>query len=309
MTKILITGVNGFVGKHLAHELSEHDIQVVGIGGPQGNRDRQPEFVNEYQMVDLMDAEATMAINFDGVDGVIHLAGLAAAGPSFDNPRQYMETNVGLETNLFEAARAQDKHPKFIIVSSGTLYDPKSGLPITEASPVLPSSPYAVSKLGQEQMAEYYTTRGFEIVIARPFNHIGPGQGPGFIVPDLAQQVIAYERGEATQVLVGNLDAKRDYTDVRDIATAYRLLFEKGRSGEIYNICSGVSRSGHDILSLILSASGVNAPIVEDSARMRPSDVPDHYGLHDKITQDTGWAPRIDISITIQDAVADLRSR
>lgn len=308
MKKILVTGVNGFVGQHVAKELSEHGMQVVGIGGPQYTS-KQSEYIHEYHTVDLMDKAAVESLDFNDIDGVIHLAGMAAVGPSFDNPTQYIQTNIGIEINLFEVAQAQDKHPKFVIISSGSLYDTKAGLPITEASPVLPNSPYAVSKIGQEQMALYYGTRGFEVVIARPFNHIGPGQNPGFIVPDLTKQIVAFERGEAKEVLVGNLDAKRDYTDVRDIATAYRLLIEKGRTSETYNICSGRSLSGHKILSLIQEASGSSAPVAQDPNKMRPSDTPDIYGSHDKLTQDTGWEPRINIGQTVADVVADWHSR
>lgn len=308
MERILVTGVNGFVGQHLAKELAENGMQVIGIGGPQGATE-QSEFVHDYQVVDLMDKAAVEAIDFSGITGVVHLAGMAAVGPSFDNPLQYIQTNVGIEINLFEAAQAQNQHPKFVVVSSGSLYDPQSELPITETSPVLPNSPYAVSKLGQEQMAQYYATRGFEVVIARPFNHIGPGQGIGFIVPDLTKQAVEFENIDLDKISVGNLDAKRDYTDVRDIARAYRLLLEKGKSGETYNICSGTSRSGHELLELILGTVDVHPEIAKDPSKMRPSDTPDIYGSHNKLTQDTDWEPTVDIATTIQDVVADWRSQ
>jgi GDP-4-dehydro-6-deoxy-D-mannose reductase len=158
-------------------------------------------------------------------------------------------------------------------------------------------------------MGHYYQGRGFDCIVARPFNHIGPGQNPGFIVPDLTKQVIDIEKGLAQNILVGNLDAKRDYTDVRDITRAYRLLLEKGVSGRTYNICSGRSISGHDILDEILRAAGNRPPVEQDATKMRPSDTPDIYGSHDKITADTGWQPQIDIATTIKDVVADWRQR
>ena len=217
--------------------------------------------------------------------------------------------NVGIETNLFEEASRQGVKPKFIVISSGSLYDSTAPLPITELSRVLPNSPYAVSKIGQEQMGHYYATRGFEVVVARPFNHIGPGQNLGFLIPDLTKQFIDVEKGTNEKVLVGNLDAKRDYTDVRDIARAYRLLLEHGKSGETYNICSGLSRSGNEMLELISTTSGVQATIEQDPARMRPADTPDVYGDHSKITTDTGWKPEISLETTIADVVTDWRSR
>ncbi|MEO6760868.1 MAG: GDP-mannose 4,6-dehydratase [Candidatus Saccharimonadales bacterium] len=308
MEKVLVTGVNGFVGHHLAKELYDNDIEVVGIGGTQGTTEKSL-FVQDYHVIDLMDAEATNSIDFSNIDGIVHLAGLATVGPSFDNPGKYMSTNVGIEINLFEAALKQRASPKFVVISSGSLYDPRSSLPLTEASAILPNSPYAVSKLGQEQMAQYYTYRGFNVVVARPFNHIGPGQNIGAIVPDLTQQVVAFEKGQSSEVMVGNLDARRDYTDVRDIVRAYKLLLEKGVSGEIYNICTGRSLSGQEILDQILQASGAKPTIKQDPAKMRPSDTPNIYGSHDKLTDDTGWAPTIDIQTTIKDVVADWRSR
>jgi GDP-4-dehydro-6-deoxy-D-mannose reductase len=308
MSKILVTGVNGFVGQHLAKELSDNGYEVIGVGGAQGATEKSP-YVAEYQVLDLTNRDEAAKIDFSDIAGVIHLAGMAAVGPSFDDPMLYMNVNVGIEVNLFEAAMKQGAKPRFIIISSGTLYDPKADLPLTEESPVLPNSPYAVSKFGQEQMGLYYETRGFETIIARPFNHIGPGQGPGFIVPDLTQQVVAIEKGAVNELLVGNLDAQRDYTDVRDIARAYRLLFEQGRSGHTYNICSGKALSGHDVLKGILASTEINPEAKQDPDKMRPSDNPVIYGSFEKIAQDTGWAPEIKIETTLADVVSDWRNK
>ncbi len=308
MKNILITGANGFVGQHLAAELADHDYTVVGIGGQQGASEQSPH-LSSYRVIELNDRAAVETIDFSGIDGIIHLAGLAAVGPSFDNPMLYLTVNVGLQVNLFEAALKQHASPRFLIISSGALYDPTTDLPLTENSAVIPSSPYAVSKLGQEQMAQYYAGRGFQCIIARPFNHIGPGQGPGFIVPDFAEQLINIERGEATTMSVGNLDAKRDYTDVRDIARAYRLLLESGQPGELYNICTGTSRSGHEILEALQQASGITARVEQDSAKMRPADNPVIYGSHEKLTTDTAWEPNISFDQTMADVIADWRAK
>ncbi len=308
MKKIIITGVNGFVGNHLAREFSDAGYNIVGVGGRLLGQ-KQPDCIDEYIEVDLTDENEVAKISFEGVDGVMHLAGLAAVGPSFDDPVGYVKKNVAMETYLFEAALRQGVKPKFVIVSSGALYDPKASLPLTESSSVVPSSPYAVSKITQEQMGQYYAMRGFEVVIARPFNHIGPGQGLGFLVPDLTKQIIDIEHGEATKLLVGNLEAKRDFTDVRDIAHAYRLLFENGRRGEIYNVCSGESHSGATILEKLMSLSTAQVAVEQDPTRMRPSDVPNIYGSPDKLTKDTGWTPQIAIEQTLQDVIEDWRSR
>jgi GDP-4-dehydro-6-deoxy-D-mannose reductase len=308
MQKVLVTGANGFVGQHLVRELSEDGIKVVGIGGPIGSAGK-PAYIDEYMVLDLNNAGAVAKINFKDIDGVIHLAGLAAVGPSFDEPMKYIDVNVGIEVNLFEAALAQDTKPRFLIISSGSLYDPKASLPLSETSKVVPSSPYAVSKIGQEQMALHYGLRGFGCIIARPFNHIGPGQNPGFLVPDVAQQIIACEKGSQSEIMVGSLDAQRDYTDVRDIVRAYRLLLEKGKAGETYNICSGKAVSGHDIVSGLLKAAGSEAPLKEDAAKLRPSDTPLIYGDSSKLTEATGWKPNIALETTLADVIADWRGR
>lgn len=308
MQRVIVTGANGFVGNHLVHELSENGYEVVGVGGPVATSGT-PNGMVDYIECDLTDSAAVAKIDFTGVSGVIHLAGLAAVGPSFDDPLGYIHGNIGMQVNLFETALQQDQHPKFIVISSGALYDPKASLPLTEESHVLPSSPYAVSKIGQEQMALYYGMRGFEVVIARPFNHIGPGQNLGFIVPDLTKQVVDIERGVAKEMMVGNLDAKRDYTDVRDIARAYRLLLESGKPGETYNICSGSSRSGQEMLDKIVTAAGGKPKVTQDPARMRPSDAPDIYGSHEKLSADTGWQPEFILKDTIAAVVDDWRNR
>jgi GDP-4-dehydro-6-deoxy-D-mannose reductase len=308
MSKVLVTGANGFVGRHIVAELLANGSSVVGVGGPQPDNAPLPESV-EYSIVDLTDRAQVATLNFQDISGVIHLAGMAAVGPSFDNPMAYITTNIGIETNLIEEALAQDVHPRFIIISSGSLYDPGAELPLAELSRVVPSSPYAVSKIGQEQMAHYYRGRGLECIIARPFNHIGPGQGLGFIVPDLTKQLVEIELGKRTELLVGNLDAERDYTDVRDIARGYRLLLEKGISGETYNICSGKPRSGHAILDGLTKSMKISPTIVQDPAKMRPSDSPTLYGSSEKLLKDTGWKPEISIETTLSDVVADWRNR
>ncbi len=308
MQTVLVTGANGFVGKHLVKELVGNGLRVIGVGGRQADNGK-PEGLADYLMLNLTEPEAVKKIDFSAIDGVIHLAALSAAAPSFDEPMNYITTNIGIETNLFETALAQNARPRFLVVSSGMLYDPEAALPLTEESAMASISPYAVSKIGQEQMAHYYGSRGFEYVIARPFNHIGPGQNTGFIVPDLTKQAVACQQGKLNEILVGNLDAERDYTDVRDIVRAYRLMLEKAPSGEIYNVCSGNTISGHDILDGILKVAGINPQIKENPALMRPSDHPLIYGNHDKLTTATGWQPEVPIEKTLADVLADWQSR
>jgi len=301
--KILVTGANGFVGNHLSKELKGSGYSVVGVGGEIGSS-QKPDGLDEYLVVDLTDREKVENINLSKIDGVIHLAGLASVGPSFSDPMKYIDTNIGIEVNLFEACIKQKNKPRFIIISSGTIYSPKNEMPLNEESSILPNSPYAVSKMGQEEMALYYKSIGFDVVIARPFNHIGPGQGLGFIVPDLVKQIVDFSNGSIDKVMVGNLDSKRDYTDVRDISRAYRLLYEKGKSGEVYNICSGSAISGNKILNGLMKIKGISAEVKSDESKLRPSDNPLVVGDYSKIKKDTGWQPEISIEQTLKDILS-----
>lgn len=305
--KVLVTGANGFVGPHLVQAMLEAGHSVIATGS--NGKSDLPEGIT-LTSLDLTDSAQVATLDFREIDGVVHLAGLAAVGPSFDAPMRYLQVNGGIEVNLFEAAAAQSAKPRFVIISSGSLYDPAAPLPLTEKSAIKCASPYSVSKLLQEQLASYYGIRGFEYVIARPFNHIGPGQNEGFLVPDLARQVAEAEKSGSNTIGVGNLSAKRDYTDVRDIVQAYIALLERGKNGEIYNICSGRSVSGDDILAgLLKHAKGADLKPEVDPAKVRPVDAPEIYGDYSKLQHDTGWEPKISLDQTLGEALEDWRER
>ncbi len=303
--RILITGSNGFVGQHLSRALAEAGHSVVTTGTETSARNSDYPYVQ----ADLTKRKDVERLNFTEIDGVVHLAGLAAVGPSFDDPQLYIDVNMGAQINIFETILAQGAKPRVIVVSSGTLYDPKARLPLTELSSVMPNSPYAVSKMGQEQLGQYYFSRGIECIIARPFNHIGPGQGEGFLLPDLAKQIVQAEQGGNATILVGNLSAKRDYTDVRDIVRGYILLLTSGQPGENYNICSGQAIEGNEILNHFRQLSRHEISVESDSTRMRPSDTPVIYGSYAKINKDTGWVPTIPLEDTLRDVLEDWRDR
>lgn len=303
---VLVTGAAGFVGKHLTRELVANKHTVVAAI----NHKEQPIDDAETISVDLSDKDQVESkIDFRHIDAVIHLAGLAVVGASFDEPMKYLEVNAGIEVNLYEACLKQQVRPKMLIVSSGVLYDPTSPMPLTEDSRIAPTNPYGISKVAQELFAQYYQKRGFSSVIVRPFNHIGPGQNPGFIVPDLAQQIIEGEKGKTKEICVGNLDARRDFTDVRDIVNAYRLLIESDVESGIFNVCSGNSISGKELLDMMLARSLARLAIVSDPSKMRPADIQEITGDHTKITSATGWLPQHSLEQTIDDVLADWRSR
>jgi len=216
-----------------------------------------------------------------------------------------------MQINLFQACLALRIKPRIVVVSSGQIYGMTDAarLPLAESTPLDLPSPYAVAKVGQENLVSMYAKLGVESVVARPFNHIGPGQQPGYLVADLTKQIAELERDGGEVLRVGNLSSKRDFTDVRDVVRAYILLAAKGTAGEVYNVCSGTSRSGQEILDLLLRASGARIRTEQDPARMRPADVPDLRGDATKIRLDTGWAPEIPIEQTLAETLAYWRAQ
>lgn len=310
---ILVTGINGFVGPHLARELQQRGCAIAGIGyDTKPSADVAP-LVENYIACDLTNANDVAKIDFSKVDAVIHLAGLSSQGMSFAQPARFIGDNSAMLINLFEAALQQvpQKLPRFLVVSSGAVYDSEQPMPLTEQSKVTDNSPYIISKLLTEHLCNYYRKRGFSCVIVRPFNHTGPGQGPGFLIPDLAAQVIA--AGKNATIKVGNLKSRRDYTDARDIVRAYAdLALANNVDGTLFNLGSGLSRSGEEILALITKAvfGNSNAVTTEiDPSRIRPTDPPEIFCDNSAIRQATGWQPAIDLETTINDYVAWLQKQ
>lgn len=304
---IIVTGADGFVGRHLLKELYENNVRIIAVGGPKsiGASDDIKQYIEEYIGIDLTDAKVVEQLNTYDPDGVIHLAGLAAVGPSFDNPQRYIQANSAMVTNLCELYVNTTKKPRILLISSGAVYDSFQPMPITESSSLGFNSPYAVSKVLNENQAAYYRKRGLEVIVARPFNHIGPNQLPGFLVPDLIKQLeVAQQTSQPLRV--GNLATRRDYTDVRDVVKAYRLLItENNLTHHTYNVCSGVSHSGEEILTMLkklMNAENVDTEI--DQSKIRPNDPQDIYGDCTVLKQDTGWEPEYSLEQTLTDILA-----
>ncbi|MEI6228482.1 MAG: GDP-mannose 4,6-dehydratase [Candidatus Saccharibacteria bacterium] len=298
--RIAISGVNGFVGHHLAQELNNAGISVIGIGQEQAASPNLSGLVDEYHQADLIEAWPDIA----GVKAVIHLAGLAAVGPSFDKPQIYINANSSMVTNLCEYYAKKDKKPRIVLVSSGAIYSPDQQMPINEAGELGLTSPYAVSKVLNENQATYYRNRGLDCVVVRPFNHIGPGQNTGFILPDFYDRLSNLADGE-TSITTGNIETRRDYTDVRDIVRAYgKVALADTLKFDTYNICSGRSLSGSEILTELKTA--MNMPDVSftiDPTLVRPTDPQEIIGDSSRIKNELGWMPEIDIHQTVTDFV------
>ncbi len=298
--KIVVSGINGFVGHHLALELHNSGLLVVGIGQEKTINSDIADIVSEYHQANLIESWP----DIPDVKAVIHLAGLAAVAPSFEKPQVYINANSSMVTNLCEYYMNQSKKPRIVIVSSGAIYSPEQTMPIAENGKIGFSSPYAVSKVLNENLVSYYRGRGLDCITVRPFNHIGPGQSEGFILPDLYSRLSALGKNEHS-IITGNINTKRDYTDVRDIVKAYyKIAVAKKLRNELYNICSGKSLSGAEIfnmLKIILNKKDIGFEI--DKSLIRPSDIMDNVGDASRLTDELGWQPQIDIRQTVIDFV------
>jgi len=311
----LITGVGGFAGSHLAEALLSASPEAE-VWGCDLNGERRPYHPAALHVLpaDLRDPAATQRVVQEcRPDRVYHLAGQAFAGESWSNPWQTLETNLRGQVNLLEAVLAGPGTPRILVVASSEVYGraPRPGEPVSETFPLCPENPYAVSKAAQDLLAQqYYLSHNLAIVRVRPFNHIGPRQNRRFVAPAFASQIAAIEAGRQPPVVrVGNLTARRDITDVRDMVQAYRLALEIGQPGEVYNLGSGCSHSMQDLLTVLLGFAKVSITVEVDPQRLRPVDAPDVICDASKFRAATGWAPRIPFEQSLQDLLEYERSQ
>jgi GDP-4-dehydro-6-deoxy-D-mannose reductase len=313
---LLITGIAGFVGGHLVDLLrAEHpDEGIAGLVRPgTATPDHLRDGVRLLE-ADLEDPSAVeAAVAAVRPESIIHLAGQSSVHESWADPAGTLRTNVIGLLHVFEAVRRRRLAPRVLVVGSAEEYgavDADAG-PLTEDAPLRPLSPYAVSKVAQGYLAlQYALARDLPVVRTRTFPHTGPGRGDAFAESSFARQIAEVEAGRRRPVLaVGNLDAVRDFTDVRDVVRAYRALLERGASGEVYNVCSGRGRSIGDILRSLLEISGVHVDLQVDRERLRPSDLPALVGDPGKVREATGWEPRIPLERTLRDLLDHWRER
>ena len=294
--RVFVTGGHGFVGGHLIEHLRASGDEVVA---PHQNE------------VDLADQDKlTDAVVAAEPDAVIHLAALAHVGESWKDPAHTFEVNAVGTLHLLEAARRVTPAPRVLLIGSAEVYGPvqAADLPLTEEHKLNPVTPYAVSKVAAEYLGvQYHAGFGVPVVRARSFNHIGPGQAGRFVVADIAGRIAeAIKKGDKDPIKVGNLSARRDYTDVRDVARAYRLLVTDGTAGEAYNVCSGVDVSVETLAHRLLALAEVKLEIEVDPALVRPVDVPVLVGDNSRLRRATGWQPEISLDETLRDVLAAL---
>jgi len=312
----LITGAGGFVGGHLcAYLLAHTDWELMGTVYPRPVEAQPPEPRLRLRHADLRDPQGVRAL-VDEVqpDYIFHLAAQSFVPTSFADPWDTLENNIRAELNLLEAVRrmarsetGQSSDVRVLVIGSNEEYGAPQPheLPQTEQSPLRPNNPYAVSKVAQDFLGlQYYLAYGVFVVRVRPFNHTGPGQSPRFVVPAFASQIARIEAGLQEPVMkVGNLEAARDFADVRDIVRAYQLAVTQGEPGEVYNLASGRPHSVQELLETLLSYSQAQIRVERDPARYRPVDVPVVYGSAEKFRQQTGWEPQIPFEQTLQDVL------
>lgn len=307
MLKFLVTGVNGFVGKHLVRELRSRDYEVSGLAHSGPASPEIKDLLSDYFKCDLTDAKQVDALPLGQFNAFINLAGLAKVGDSFSDPEKYKSINVEVLTILADKLLAMSSKARLIAVSTGAVYGPDQPMPLTEDSKTVDNgSPYALSKLMMEDAAKDYRKRGLDCVVVRPFNHSGPGQTEGFLIPDLYQNVLSAAKS-GKPVKVGNLETRRDYTDVRDIAKAYVDLAVSETLGfDIYNVCSGTSRAGREILNTILTETDLKdtVAIEAEESLIRPNDPSELYGSYERLEEETGWTPVIPFEQTIRDFIS-----
>lgn len=314
----LITGITGFAGSHLAELLLSLGQEVWGTTRPRSQTDNIDKIKYKLHLedADLLDSHSLYSIVAKiQPDYIFHLAAQSFVQSSWASPANTMELNIVGTVHLFEAVRRARIDPAIQIACSseeyGLVYP--NELPIKEDNPLRPQSPYAVSKVAMDYLGyQYNQSYGMKIIRTRGFNHTGPRRGDVFVTSNFAKQIAEIEKGKKPEVIeVGNLEAQRDWTDVRDIVKGYFLAVEKGKGGEVYNICSEKTVKVGNMLDLLLSMSSCKnkVKIKEDESRMRPSDVPVLLGDCSKFRKVTGWKPEIPFKKTMEDLLNYWRAR
>jgi GDP-4-dehydro-6-deoxy-D-mannose reductase len=295
---VVITGASGFVGRHLVAECAAAGDEVVKLSRSGGADLSEP-------------GSARRAIAAARPAVVYHLAARAHVGESWNDPSGTLHDNVAMTLNVLEAVRAEAPDATVVAVASGEVYGPPERLPIDEAAPLRPQNPYAVSKAATDLLAGFFAdAHGMRVIRARAFNHAGPGQEPGYAIASFARQFAAATLAgdDPVRIVTGNPDTRRDYTDVRDVVRAYRLLASRAEPG-VYNVCSGRTASARELIAGLAEAAGVRLEHTVDPALVRAHEVPELRGSCEALRATTGWEPEIPLAQTLADTLEWWRDR
>jgi len=315
--RVLITGITGFVGSHLAdYCLGRGDVEVFGTVRWRSRMENVKDIANDIEMLDcdLRDAAAVRhCLSEVKPDYIFHLAAQSFVPTSWKAPSETIITNIVGQLNIFEAMRDLDLPARIQIAGSSEEYGMvhEDEVPIKETNPLRPLSPYGVSKVGQDLLGyQYHMSYGLKIIRTRAFNHTGPRRGDVFVTSNFCKQVAKIEKGKQEPVLeVGNLEARRDFTDVRDMVYGYWLALEKGEPGDVYNLGSGKDITIQRLLDMLLELTSVEIEVRQDPERMRPSDVMVLLADITKFSDLTGWKPEIPFEKTLEDTLEYWRER
>jgi GDP-4-dehydro-6-deoxy-D-mannose reductase len=312
MKKILITGISGFVGGYFVHYLNKHrhNLEIHGISRSKPVWDfvpAMPELTknSHFHQADLMDIPKIKSLIEEiQPDYILHLAAQSSVAESWKTPMASFMNNTNIFLNIIDTVRLNDFNARVLSVGSSEQYGIVSDqdLPLTEEKTQSPANPYAVARVAQEQLAKIYATGyGLDICCTRSFNHCGPGQTDRFVVSSIVKQFVRIAHGLQDPVIhIGNGEIVRDFVDVHDVVEAYQLLLTRGKRGEVYNICSGLGRSIHDIVKLLSEMYHINVKIREEQAQIRPIDNPRIIGSYQKIQRDLSWKPKIPFEQSLQ---------
>jgi GDP-4-dehydro-6-deoxy-D-mannose reductase len=303
--KILITGGTGFAGSHLVEALVKQGYQDIHVTSFSGSNDLIANLIGSenIHVVDLTNAQATAnLISYLKPDQIYHLAALAFVGKSFDEADKVLTNNIAVQQTVLLAVRDHVPHARLLVVGSAEEYGvslSEDEIPVDENHLFRPINPYAVSKITQDMLAfSYYISYGLNLVRVRPFNHIGERQTTDFAIPAFTKQIVAIERGEQSELKVGDLSTIRDFTDVKDMVKAYILVMNKGKTGEVYNIGSGIGIQMSEVVDKLIKLSKQEIKVVRDESRIRPHDIPKMIANNTKI-KTLGWQAEITIDETL----------
>lgn len=305
--KVLIIGITGLAGRHLYNQLIENEMYDI-----YGTYYKNMENVSQFPDAELFRCDVNDINSVESVleqckpEWIFHFGAHVTVHNSFNDPISIFQTNVMGTVNVLESIRKINLDCKILITGSAEEYGkiPQEKMPIKETYSLNPVSPYGLSKKMQEELGLlYYNTYGLNVILSRTFHYSGPHQPLGFVFPDFAKQIVDIKNGMQDHIKVGNLNAKRDFTDIRDVVSAYVALMEKGKIGEVYNVCSGHSVAIKNILNMMISYSEGDIEVVVDKTKLRPLDIPDFVGDNNKLKKDTGWQQQFSIEDTAKDVL------